>query len=370
MMAQFACSLWPGARENKEEYGKARVGVIGAGGVATNRHLPALKEIPEVETSVIWSRDPGKAAAVATKFGIPTTVDSWQEITDSPELDAVVIATPPVLHLPATVRALDAGKHVLCQARMARNLGEAQQMLSAARKSDLVTALYPPRPGLKGNRVMIRLLHEEQFVGEVQEVRVVGMAWFGEGWESFIWDSDVVGVNMLTLGMWNEVVNRWLGPSIEVAALTANRQPKRQTEAGAWIEAGVPDSVVVAARLECGANASYHFSGHVACPPAQAIEIYGSGGTLVYNLFADEIRGASVSNPELTPVPIPIEEERFQDTDALFIRAIREGTPVLPDFEEGIQYMEFCEAVALSTKTGNAVSVPPQPRMDSWNHFS
>ncbi len=349
---------------------KLRVGVIGAGGVATNRHLPALKKISGVETSVIWSRDPDKAAAVATKFGIPATVDSWQEITDSPELDAVVIATPPVLHLPATVRALDAGKHVLCQARMARNLAEAKQMLSAARKSDLVTALYPPRPGLKGDRVMQRLLHKEEFVGSVHEVRVNGMAWFGKGWESFIWDSDVVGVNMLTLGMWNEVVNRWLGPSIEVAALTATRQPKRQTGTGEWVEPGVPDSVVVAVRLECGASASYHFSGHVACPPAQVIEIYGSSGTLVYDLFADEIRSATISNPRLVPVSIPPEEERFQDTDALFVRAIREGTPVLPDFEEGIQYMEFCEAVALSTKIGTAVSVPPEPRMDSWNHFS
>ncbi len=347
-----------------------RIGIIGAGGAATNRHLPALKKISGVETSVIWSRDPDKATAVAAQFGIPATADSWQEITNSSELDAVIIATPPVLHLSATLRALDAGKHVLCQARMARNLGEAQQMLSAARKSDLVTALYPPRPGLKGDRVMQRLLHEEQFVGRVHEVRVNGMAWFGEGWDAFIWDSDVVGVNMLTLGMWNEVVNRWLGPSVEVAALTTIRQPKRQTKTGDSVEAGVPDSVVVAARLKCGASASYHFSGHVACPPKQAIEIYGSSGTLFYDLFADEIRGASLSNPELTSIPIPPEEECFQDTDARFIRGIREGTPVLPDFEEGIRYMEFCEAVALSAKTGSAFSLPPQPRMDSWSHFS
>ena len=347
-----------------------RVGIIGSGAVATSRHLPALKKIPGVETAVVWSRNPDKAVAVAAQFGIPATLSSWQEIADSPELDAVVIATPPVLHLPATLRTLDAGKHVLCQARMARNLGEAHQMLVAARKADLVTALYPPRPGLKGDRVMQRLLHEEQFVGRVQEVRVNGMAWFGEGWEAFVWDSDVVGVNMLTLGMWNEVVNRWLGPFVEVAALTATRQPKRQTGAGDWVEAGVPDSVVVAARLECGASDSYHFSGHVACPPAQAIEIYGSSGTLVYDLFADEIRGASRDNPELAPVAIPPEEERFQDTDALFIQAIREGTPVRPDFEEGIRYMEFCEAVALSAKTGSAVSLPPPARMDSWNHFT
>ena len=351
---------------------RVRIGLIGAGGVATTRHLPALKQIPEVDISLIWSRNSNKADKVAVEFGIPATVSSWEYVTDSPDLDAVVIATPPVLHLPATVRALGAGKHVLCQARMARNLGEALKMLSASQASDRVTALYPPRPGLKGDRVMKRLIDEERFVGEIREVRVTGMAWSGEwddgGWEKFVWDSDVAGVNMLTLGMWNEVLNRWVGRSVEVAALTANRQSRRQALSTAG--SGVPDSVVVAARLEGGAMASYHFSGAAASPPAQTIEIYGSKGTLVYDLFADEIRAGSQGSFVLSPVVIPAGEERTQDTDSLFVRAIREGTPVMPDFEEGIRYMEFCEAVAVSAKTGSAVSVPPEPRMDSWDRFS
>lgn len=116
--------------------------------------------------------------------------------------------------------------------------------------------------------------------------------------------------------------------------------------------------------------ASYHFSGAAASPPAQTIEIYGSKGTLVYDLFADEIRAGSQGSFVLSPVVIPAGEERTQDTDSLFVRAIREGTPVMPDFEEGIRYMEFCEAVAVSAKTGSAVSVPPEPRMDSWDRFS
>lgn len=87
----------------------------------------------------------------------------------------------------------------------------------------------------------------------------------------------------------------------------------------------------------------------------------------MYRLFAEEIQGASVGNKILQPVDIPPEEERVQSTDADFIRAIREGTRVSPDFEEGLQYMEFMEAVALSLKAGTAIPVPPpQATMHSW----
>ena len=73
-----------------------------------------------------------------------------ERIIENRDIDAVVIATPPNLHLPATVAALDAGKHVLCQARLARNLKEARQMLEASRQTDLVTSLYAAGFGLKG----------------------------------------------------------------------------------------------------------------------------------------------------------------------------------------------------------------------------
>jgi len=127
------------------------IGMIGAGWAARNRHLPALKDISDASVDVIWSRDPANAAETASDFGISGTADTWEEIVDASNLDAVIIATPPVLHHAATLAALKAGKHVLCQARMARNLKEAIEMNQAARLSDRVTALYPPLPGLKGD---------------------------------------------------------------------------------------------------------------------------------------------------------------------------------------------------------------------------
>jgi predicted dehydrogenase len=327
-----------------------------------------LKKIPEADLRLVWSRDADKAREVAAEFGIPKVTSQWQEITASTTVDAVVIATPPVLHHSATLAALKAHKHVLCQARMARNLREAQEMLHAAKSSGLVTALYPPRPGLKGDRVMRRLIHEEHYVGEIREVRVTGMALTPQA-DDYHWrtDPEVTGINTMTLGLWAEVLHRWVGPATRVMAMAQVHRKQRKTPGGAPTEAVVPDSLAVVAQLQCGATASYHFSEVAAFGPQHAIEIYGSQGALLYQLFTEEIQAATRGDKRLRPILIPPEEERFQDTDAQFVQAILQGTPVSPDFEEGLRYMEFCEAVALSVKNGVAVRLPlSQATMDSW----
>ena len=349
---------------------RVRVGLIGAGGVARTRHLPALAKIPEADLRLVWSRDTARAAGVADEFGIASTASSWEEIAESDEIDAVIVATPPVLHHPVTLRALSAGKHVLSQARMARNLREAREMLRASEAAPhLVTCLYPPLPGLKGDRVMVRLLRDG-FVGDIREVRVTGVSLLepgdGYSWQS---DPDVTGVNTMTMGMWAEVLNRWVGPATLVTAAGSSHRRKRTTVDGATVDSVVPDSLGIAAVLECGATATYHFSTAAAFGPGSSIEIYGSRGALVYTLFEERIQGATAGHDALEPVPVPEEEERRQTTDSEFVRAILEGTPVYPDFPEGVRYMEFSEAVAVSLATGKAVPVPPPERMDAWGRF-
>ena len=346
---------------------RVRIGLIGAGGVARTRHLPALVNIPEADLRLVWSRDPARAAEAADEFGIAGTAPSWEEIAESDEIDAVIAATPPILHHPVTLRALSAGKHVLSQARMARNLGEAREMLRASEAApELVTCLYPPLPGLKGDRVMKRLL-ADGYVGDIREVRVTGASLIEPG-EGYSWqsDPDVTGVNAMTMGMWAEVLNRWVGPATRVMATGASHRRTRTTSDGATVDAVVPDSLGIAADLECGATATYHFSTAAAFGPGSSIEIYGSRGALVYTLFEERIEGATSGDEAPRPIPVPGAEERRQTTDSEFVRAILEGTPVYPDFPEGVRYMEFSEAVAISLATGEAVPVPPPERMYAW----
>ena len=133
--------------------------------------------------------------------------------------------------------------------------------------------------------------------------------------------------------------------------------------------ATVPDSVVSAGTLQCGAAFSYHLSHSASFSPGHRIEIYGSRGALIYRLFSEEILGATGGAGEPAPIAVSAEEERSQTTDREFIDAIRRGGTVSPTFEEGLRYMEFCEAVALSAHSGSAVRLPlAQPAMDSWGN--
>ena len=109
-----------------------RVGIIGAGAVAQARHIPRLKAIEGVELAMVWNRTLQKAEEIAREFGFGQAVADWRQIAESPDIDAVVIATPPGTHHEMTLACLAGGKHVLCQARMSRNLKEAHEMRDAA----------------------------------------------------------------------------------------------------------------------------------------------------------------------------------------------------------------------------------------------
>ena len=165
----------------------------------------------------------------AREFGLGQAVADWQQIAESPDIDAIVIATPPGTHHEMTLASLAGGKHVLCQARMSRNLKEAHEMRDAADASGRVTCLYPPLPGLKGDRTMLRLLHDEDYVGELREIRVVGMAAPAPR-DSYDWrrDPDVTGLHLLTMGMWIEVAEP-MGRPCHVAC-REGRVPHRQGE--------------------------------------------------------------------------------------------------------------------------------------------
>src|SRR3712207_128089 len=151
------------------------IGLIGAGGNTRARHIPGLRAIPGVEIVVVCNRRPDSTAAVAREYGIPRTASRWQDVVADPDVDAIVIGTWPYLHCPITRAALDAGKHVLTEARMALNAAEAHRMLAASRRRpDLVTQVVPSPYGLKGREVMKGLI-AGGFLGELREVQVCGM---------------------------------------------------------------------------------------------------------------------------------------------------------------------------------------------------
>lgn len=338
-----------------------RIGFIGAGGIAKERHLPGLKKVDGVELVVVANRGLASAEKIKKEYGFAEASDNWQAVVARPDVDAVFIAAPPYLHKPATLAALANGKHVFCQARMARTLSEAQDMYDAAKRSDRVTMICPPPHAMKGDHYVKKLI-KDGYLGQIREVHVHAFASsFADSNLPLHWRQDafISGFNTLNVGMLVEVLHRWVGHFDQVTALSATHTPRRRKEGSVQeVAVDVADSVGIVGRLRNGALAVMHFTGAAYHGGENRIELYGSDGSLVYFISSHRILAGKAGEPGLTPVEIPDDLVREWTAEADFVNAIRTGAPVSPDFEEGLRYMEVTEAVYRAARTGETQQLP------------
>lgn len=340
-----------------------RIGIVGAGANTRARHIPLLQRISGVRLMAVCNRRPESTRRVAQEFGIPLTFERWEELVSSPEVDAVVIGTWPYLHCAVTVAALEAGKHVLCEARMAMNAAEAHRMLEASRAHpDLVAQVVPAPMSLRVDPTVRRLL-DEGYLGELLVANVRGVTGaFVDPEVPLHWRQDIrlSGLNALTMGIWHEILMRWVGNASRVLARRRVFVPERtDPETGLRRVVCVPDHIDIIADLECGAQATYQFSSVLGLGGGSGIALYGTEGTLVFDGDNDRLLGGRRGDQELAEIPIAPEEEGRWRVEEEFIGAIRGEVPVrLTSFEDGVAYMEFTEAVARSAEQGRAIRLP------------
>jgi predicted dehydrogenase len=121
-----------------------RIGTLGAAPIAVNALIRPSRKVAAVEVVAVAARDTERARRFAARHGIPFIHQSYAALLDDPMIDAVYIPLPNSLHAPWAIRALQAGKHVLCEKPMAANAGEAEQMarVAAENKRVLVEAFH------------------------------------------------------------------------------------------------------------------------------------------------------------------------------------------------------------------------------------
>ncbi len=124
---------------------KLRIGIVGAGSIVRQRHLPALKKNPDVEIVTVSNSTYESSEQFCKEHCKGATpMRNWADLLAVPDLDIIWIGTPPYMHSAVTISALEAGKHVFCQARMSMDLAEAEEMLAASKRfPELVTMLCP-----------------------------------------------------------------------------------------------------------------------------------------------------------------------------------------------------------------------------------
>ncbi|MFZ0747358.1 MAG: Gfo/Idh/MocA family oxidoreductase [Terracidiphilus sp.] len=320
-----------------------RVGFIGAGAIAQYRHLPALKAIDGVQLAVVCNRRPESSARIAAEFGIPDVAASWEDVVIRPDIDVVWIGTAPNLHAEITLAALESGKHVFCQARMAMNLSEARSMLAAAESHpNQVTMLCPPPTALKHGAYFEKLLRDRA-IGRIYHfnLRALNAQWADPSapahWRQRL---ELSGNNIMSVGIYGEVLGRFLGDPVSVCAQGAVYIRERQGYA-----VRIPDCLQVLGEWPDQVLGTLQWSGVALHGGNEQIEIFGSEGTLVYDFSTDEIFLGRPSDAGMAPLTIPREFKREWTVEQDFIRAVREGGYPEPSFHTGVRYMEFVEAI-------------------------
>ena len=341
--------------------GKIRVGIVGAGGIVSSVHVPGLRKMPNVEIVAVANRSLESSQRAAKELGIPNAYADWEQLLAAKGIDAVLIGTWPYMHRAVTLAALDSGRHVLCQARMANNTAEARDMLAASqRHPSLVCQLVPSSGTYKIDRALEGLLADRR-VGEVLSVEVQmlqrGFASFG-GEMDWRHDPEFSGINVLNVGGTYESAMRWLGPGNRVMGMTRVQIPTRRDERGVLRDAKIPDHVEVLYELANRAPVHMKFSETTGLSRGNEIWIYGSEGTIrvdnEQNIFVGR-RG----DKELAAYPNPPEAQAHHRVEEEFVNAIRGLEQVkMNTFEIGVRYMEWTEAIYRSAESGAAVSLP------------
>ncbi|PYJ50042.1 MAG: hypothetical protein DME87_07535 [Verrucomicrobia bacterium] len=326
---------------------KLRIGIIGAGSIVRARHLPALKKNPEVEIVAV-SNSTYESSEKFCRENLPhaTPLRNWPELVALPDLDIIWIGTPPYMHSAVTISALEAGKHVFCQARMSMDLAEAEEMLAASKRyPELVTMLCPPPFGMRADLLVKKIL-AENYIGRPHHVRL--QSFTGNyldpdappHWRQRI---EISGLNVLTLGIYVEVLQRWLGDITGVFArgkvIHLNRQGYKVI---------IPDLLTVLCSFDNGAEGVLEFSGADAMAPGDRVEIYGSVGTLTYDFGSDVVQVGKLGDRALHVVDLPPELEGEWRVEEDFLAAVKSKGRIRPrpNFEEGVRYMRVVQAVA------------------------
>ena len=338
-----------------------RLGLIGAGKNTRDRHIPGFQDVDGVEIAAVANRSRASSQVVADQFNISAVYENWQELLEDPSIDAVCIGTWPYMHRTLTLAALEAGKHVLCEARMATTAQEAQEMLDASReRPDLVSQIVPSPLTFKIDRLLQGKI-SEGYIGDIIGVSVqsLGNAFMDRGgpmhWRN---DRDLSGYNILNMGIWYEAMIRWVGRATKVTAMTSINVNSRKEENGEMVDVSIPDHVSVIAELTNGAMANMQFSAVTGLSSGNGVWIYGSEGTLHVD-GAQNVYGGQRGDDKLQEINNPEEDRAYWRVEEEFCNAIRGQEKITrTPFEVGLHYMEFTEAVTRSSQTGQTVALP------------
>jgi predicted dehydrogenase len=326
---------------------KVQWGVLGAANIALKKVIPAMQRSESLQVTAIASRDIGKARQAAGQLGVSKAYGTYEELLADPEIEVVYNPLPNHLHVPWTIKAAEAGKHVLCEKPIALNAEEARTLLEVrTRTGAKIEEAFMVRTHPQWIRVLE--LIKQGRIGTVRSVsgafsynnrdpkNIRNIAEFGGG-------------ALMDIGCYLVYTSR----------LIFAQEPYRVS--GVIVEdPETRTDVVTSGILDFPAGQSL-FTCSTQVVPYQRVQIFGTAGRIEVEIpfnappdrpcriFVDP--GTDVAGRKAEAVEFPVCDQYTIQGDQ-FSKSVREGTPLPVPLEGSVQNMAVIDAVFRSAKSG------------------
>jgi predicted dehydrogenase len=327
--------------------GKVRWGILGVARIATIKVIPAMQQGELCEIAGIASRGRGKAEEAARSLGIPKAYGSYEEMLADPQIEAVYNPLPNHLHVPWSIRAAEAGKHVLCEKPIGLNANQVLELMAARDRTGVVI----------GEAFMVQT--HPQWVRTVELVRSgrIGQLRFAMGSFGYF-QTDLENVRNVREYGGGGLMDIGCYP-IKTSRMVFGEEPVRVS--GTLVrDPSFGTDILTSAILE-------YPSGHCvfACStqvvPNQSMQFFGTTGRIEleipYNAIPDrtsririddgrDVLGSGITVEEIAPC------DQYTIQGDLFSRAVREGSAPPVPLEDSLRNMAVIDAVFRSAESG------------------
>ena len=321
---------------------KIRFGILGAARIAARALVPGIQNSSNAELVAVAARDGARAQAFATEHNIPVALEGYEALLERDDIDAIYNPLPNDGHSPWSIKAMEAGKHVLCEKPVGMNAPEALSMLEVSKRTGktlMEAFMWRFHPQVTRAKEIV----DSGVLGDLKLIRS-GFSFFLNDAGDIRWVKSMGGGGLLDLGCYN----------VNATRLFAGREPS--SVYGVADYSGTDVDLHFAGILEFGEGLRGVMECSFGQPGRQHLEIVGTKGILEIDKFVlpddgiGEIRVNSV-------VEKTVAADKYQLMVEQFVRAARGEEALAYPMENSILQMKVLDALSQSARTGLKVTL-------------
>jgi predicted dehydrogenase len=321
---------------------KLRWGVLSTAKIGTEKVIPAMQRGERCEVTAIASRDLNKAQATAKRLGIPTAHGSYEALLADPNVDAIYNPLPNHLHVPLSIAALEAGKHVLCEKPIGLTADEGQLLVDAGRR----------HPNLKLMEAFMYRHHPQWLrarqivagggIGQLRTIQTV-FSYFNDDGGNIRNQAELGGGGLADIGCY----------CVSLARFIFEAEPKRVVGLVEYDPKFGTDRLA-SGILEFEAGTST-FTCSTQLTPYQRVNIFGTAGRVEIDIpfNAPPDRPCTMRhehNGKVDEISLSVCDQ-YKIQGDLFVKAVLEDTPVPTPIEDAVANMRVLERIVASSKS-------------------